>query len=410
MANAPISDKVLNETLKVFNQCGGNQTHAATKMGISRSALQNRLRHLNAREGVIPSPLQAGESPTDQVLRQRIRALESQLAMGTKEDLTAKYIKTQIIKLSEAEAQIPDWVISPKGSGNSPGVPTLLCSDWHWGEVVRPEQINHVNEYNLSIAQDRARRVIEKTIDLLENHVVNPDYPGIVLCLGGDMISGDIHEELVATNEIPVIPSVIDLWGTLAWCIDQLRQNFGKVFVVAVTGNHGRNTKKIQHKDRNGTSFDWLIYQFLNKRFENDQNVTFHIPDGSDALFSIFGHRYLLTHGDKLGGGGDGIIGMFGPVIRGDHRRRGRNGQIDLEYDTMICGHYHQLVQTRRVIVNGSLVGYNEYAYDNAFPFEQPQQALWITHPEQGITISMPVHLGEKKVSQRSNEWVSWVK
>jgi hypothetical protein len=46
--------------------------------------------------------------------------------------------------------------------------------------------------------------------------------------------------------------------------------------------------------------------------------------------------------------------------------------------------------------VNGSLKGYDEYAYTNNFPFEPPTQALWLTHPEFGITISMPVFVDHK--------------
>ena len=52
-----------------------------------------------------------------------------------------------------------------------------------------------------SSARQRAKRLVENTIDLLMNHMVNPKYPGVVINLGGDMVSGDIHEELSATNE-----------------------------------------------------------------------------------------------------------------------------------------------------------------------------------------------------------------
>ena len=62
------------------------------------------------------------------------------------------------------------------------------------------------------------------------------------------------------------------------------------------------------------------------------------------------------------------MIGALGPIIRGDHRKRSRNAQIDMEYDTMLCGHWHQLIQIERLIVNGSLKGYDEYAYSNNSP------------------------------------------
>ena len=81
--------------------------------------------------------------------------------------------------------------------------------------------------------------------------------------------------------------------------------------------------------------------------------------------------------------------------------------QIDMEYDTMILGHWHQLIQLERLIVNGSLKGYDEYAYANNFGFEPPRQALWITHPEHGLTFSMPVYV-ERKQKQLNKEWITW--
>lgn len=340
------------------------------------------------------------------ILQDQIRSLRAQIAGAAREALDTEYVKRVIIKLVEAKSEPPQWLLQPGNSKPMPGVPTLFASDWHWGEVVDPKQVGGVNSFNLEIAQRRARALIENAIALLEGHVVNPAYPGIVFALGGDMISGDIHEELRSTNEVPIMPVVIDLFGTLIWCISKLADHFGHVFVPCVTGNHGRNTQKIQIKDRNFTSFDWLVYTLLAKHFEADSRITFEIPDGPDCLYKVYGHRYLLTHGDQFRGG-DGMIGALGPIIRGDHRKRSRNGQIGMSYDTMLLGHWHQLLQLQRLIVNGSLKGYCEYANANNFGYEPPRQALWLTHPEHGITLSMPVNV-ERGVNVREvRSWVS---
>ena len=317
------------------------------------------------------------------ILRDQVRTLRAQIAAGRRESLTDEYVRSNVI-----------------------GVPTLFCSDWHWGEVVDPRQINGVNEFNIEIAHRRARRTVETAITLLTDHMVDPKYPGIVFALGGDMMSGDIHEELSNTNELPVMPALVDLFGVLTWCIERLADRFGRVFVPCVTGNHGRNTHKPRAKQRNFSNFDWLLYTFLAKRFENDARVQFLIPDGTDAHWRIYDVRYCLTHGDQFRGG-DGMIGALGPIIRGDHKKRSRNGQVDLGYDVLLLGHWHQLIQLQRLIVNGSLKGYDEYAASGNFGFERPQQALWITHPEHGITFSMPVHCDDAPaVKQR--EWLSW--
>lgn len=56
-----------------------------------------------------------------------------------------------------------------------------FASDWHWAENVDPKQIGGVNEYNLEIAQQRARAMIETAIDLCFNHLKTPKYPALSL-------------------------------------------------------------------------------------------------------------------------------------------------------------------------------------------------------------------------------------
>jgi len=317
--------------------------------------------------------------------------------------LDHKKVREVILGLSEAKPDIPTWTINPPKAQHSPGVPTLMASDWHWGEVVDPEQINGVNKFNLQIAHRRAKALISRTVDLLKNHMVNPTYPGIVFALGGDMVSGDIHDELRESNELATIPTVLDLLEVLCACVHSLADAFGNVHIPCVTGNHGRNTLKIRAKGRVHTSYDWLLYCLLEREFKADKRVSFQVSSGPDCSYSVFGHRYLLTHGDQFRGG-DGLIGMLGPVIRGDHKKRSRNGQIGLEYDTMLVGHWHQYCHLGRVIVNGSLIGYNEYANQGNFGFEMPKQALFMTHPKHVITFAMPVVLEDSPVKGR--KWI----
>lgn len=376
---------------------------------------------IKLKEGQIEKPAQTVKTLADAVtsgdvqllrekeLEQEIRRLKAQnksLADEVLDDAKAREIIHQV---AHNKPSIPAWLEGHHAKpGSLPGVPILFGSDWHWGEVVNPDEIGGVNKYNLEIARKRANNLIEGAINLLTNHMVNPEYPGIVFALGGDMVSGNIHEELSETNEMPIMPVVLDLIDHLTQGIKRLKSVFGKVFLPCVTGNHGRGHKKPRAKQSNFSSFDWLIYQALDRAFAEDPDVVFYIPDGPDALVSIFGHRYLFTHGNQFRGG-DGLIGPLGPVTRGDHKKRGRNAQVGQEYDTLVIGHFHQLLQTQRIIMNGSLIGYNEYAYANNFGYERARQAMWVTHPDHGITFSMPVNVDEKlhNTNGLEDKWVS---
>lgn len=403
MATPALQTRELQAALDLVAE-HGSIVAAAKAQNIPRATLQSRVNR--ARDVGLQPGGTVNCVPAEVGLRDRIRTLEATLAAYHRETLDDRYVKEKIIGLAEQKPRIPAWLLSSSPAEGVTGVPTLLLSDLHWGEVVDPSQIGGVNEYSLAIASARLRRTVETAVDLLKNHIASPTYPGVVLALGGDMVTGDIHEELSATNEAEIMPVVLDLWGALAWAIEVMADEFGRVFVPCVGGNHARTTQKIRAKGRNFTSFDWLVYQFLAKRFEGDERVTMFVPSGPDALYTVYGHKYLLTHGDQFRGG-DGMIGALGPIIRGDHKKRSRNGQIGMEYDTLVIGHWHQLIQMKRLIVNGSLIGYNEYAYAGNFGFEPPQQALWITHPKHGITFSMPVQAepGQLDVTQ---EWVSW--
>lgn len=342
----------------------------------------------------------------DMGLTERLRLMELECKRLKSIALTHSVIRDEIVKVKKAKPELPTWLVGKiKPSTKSPGVPTLFASDWHWGEVVDPTQIGGMNSFDLTIAHARSKAMIRNTINLLRNHMAVPNFPGIVFALGGDMFSGDIHEELSMTNAQPIMPTFLDLYGVMIWCIKALADEFKKVFIPCVTGNHSRTTRKPWAKERTKLSFDWLLYCMLEKHFEDDARVSFYIPDGPDALYQIYNHKYLLTHGDQFRGG-DGMIGALGPIIRGDHKKRSRNSQVGQEYDTLLLGHWHQLIQMQRLIVNGSLKGYDEYANAGNFGFEIPRQALWITHPSNGITFQMPVNV-ELVGSVGGVEWVS---
>lgn len=335
-------------------------------------------------------------------LKQELKDARSQAHTA---EAMREYVGTA--KLAVNELQLPTWVFQPK-SAKAPGVPKIMLSDLHWGEQVRSEQIGGVNSYNLAIARRRLQTVIETTIGLCKILDPSMSYPGLVMPLGGDMVSGNIHDELAASNELNTMPTVLDLYRQLVPAIRLMAETFGNVFLPCVSGNHDRDTKKIWSKDRNHTSFGWLLYQFLAAAFAEDKRVTFYIPDGSDALYRIYETRYLLTHGDQFRGG-DGIIGPLGPVTRGEQKKNTRNAAVGQDYDVMEFGHFHKRMLTARLRGNGSLKGYDEYAADNNFGYEPPSQNFWITHPDHGITFDAPVYCDiVKKV--RKTDWVSIAK
>jgi hypothetical protein len=365
-----------------------------------------RLRLDGTFEEVEPPPA----APTGEIerLRATVSRLRGELKQALRESADDSHVRQAIFSLAESPGEVPDWVIDTHPASGSAGIPMTIWSDWHWAEVVRPTEVSGLNEYNLVVAHDRVRRLVGRIVDLCFEHMVNPSYPGIVVCLGGDMISGEIHQELAESNELSTAPALMDLLGVLIWAIGVMAERFGRVFVPCVVGNHGRMTAKPRAKGRVHSSFEWILYQMLERHFLNDDRVRFMVPGEADAPFSVAGHRYLLTHGDSLGvKGGDSFIGLLGPIARGTIKLRVSEAQIGRDFDTLVMGHWHQALWLPGAVVNGTLKGYDEFArlFLRA-RYQPPTQLLWFVHPKHGSTFHIPVFVDESRVADAP--WVTW--
>ncbi len=331
-----------------------------------------------------------------------------------RENDTAEKIRETLYSLASHDPAPPPWTAGKGGTQGSRGVPMTIWSDFHYGEVVNPEEIGGVNKFNRQIAVQRYTRLVNTTVDLAFNHMGRSkiSYPGAVICLGGDMVGGDIHEELMATNDRTPHQSVNDLTDLLAAGIETMASKFGRIFLPCVVGNHGRSTHRPRMKGRAFTNYDWSIYCNLERYFRKEKNIRFYVSPEADAPFNVFNHRFLLTHGDSLGTkGGDGIIGALGPILRGTLKVGRSEAQMSRPFDTLIIGHWHQYITLPGLICNNALKGYDEYAhlYLRA-PYSRASQALWFLHPERGITAHWQIYLEGLRPASSTGDWVQWRK
>lgn len=325
--------------------------------------------------------------------RNNVSAREIQ-KLNEQVDKLTKTIESSEQILSQ-NLQPPTW-LAPAKPKKSSATLVVMLSDTHFDEVVVPEEVDFLNAYNRTIATMRLQKWTENVIKVSRHYLSGVTYDGVFLILGGDIFSGDIHEELHDTNASTMLDSLLYWSEQLTASISLLAEEFGKVHITSVVGNHGRTTRKPRMKLRVKTNYDWLVTKMIERYFEKDKRVTFQIPEGADSLVSIYGYGQLITHGDQASGGG-GIGGIWPPIMRLRARKAQRYLATESNFQTMWCGHWHQLVQTPSLIINGSLKGVDEYAFINNFSFEQPQQALAVITPERGITIQAPVFCADRK-------------
>ena len=297
-----------------------------------------------------------------------------------------------------ANLKPPTWM-RPTKPKSSAATLMLMLSDTHFDEVVKPEEVEGLNAYNREIAVMRLEAWAKNAINVARNYLAGVTYDGVVMMLGGDIFSGDIHEELAQTNEDSMLGSLMFWSNQIAASIHLLADEFGKVHIPVVVGNHGRMTRKPRMKLRAKTNFDWLLGKMLEQHFAKDKRVTFQIGEGTDALIEIYGYKHLLTHGDQVSGGG-GIGGIYPPIMRMRARKAQRYLTTNENFSTLWIGHWHQYLPSPHLVVNGSLKGYDEYAFINNFSFEQPQQALAVVTPKHNITFHAPIFAANRKREQ----------
>lgn len=293
---------------------------------------------------------------------------------------------------------VPKWIM--KGSIGRKGRAVIGClvSDIHDGEVIDADEIQGVNEFDPDICAARLDRYFYAAIVIGSRWAEDCKVEGALLALAGDMISGDIHEELRITNAMTSHDQVRHVVGLLDAGVNRLLEAYPKVHIVGVPGNHGRSTIKPTAKLYAALSYDMLVLSMLSERFCRDSRVTFQFGKSKDQITPVFGRSILTTHFDKIGTrGGMGFAGPMLPIIRGAKKIIEQQGSVDRRPGLIQGGHYHSTgnpyLGPIPILANGSVVGVSEYADDLRVAVEPPQQWLYLLHDKWWLRERQPVIL-----------------
>lgn len=328
------------------------------------------------------------EARVSRRLRQQIKAQQAEMA-----SLRAMLDFTRAI--DQVKVRPAAWK-KPRPGARGRGIVTTMLTDTHFDEVVDPAQIEYFNAYDRRIGELRLRRYADKVVELATQYISGIDYDGCVVLVGGDIFSGNIHEELRETNAGTLFEAVVHWLEPLLSTFKLLADAFGKVELDMVVGNHGRMTRKPRAKDRAQDNVEWLMYRIIERDLRGDDRFTVHVSDGADLRVQVYDTRYLLTHGDQFRGG-SGISGALSPLMLGQARKLRREHAAGTSFDWLVLGHWHQYWVGKRIIVGGCLKGMDEYAWQGNFEPEEATQAFWVTDPRYGVTLSAPVHVVDRK-------------
>lgn len=263
----------------------------------------------------------------------------------------------------------------------------MVASDWHVEEVVDPKTVNGLNEYNPEIAKKSAEAFFRRGLRLLEKEQQDSKIRELVLILGGDLISGYIHEELMESNAMSPLEATLFAKDLLTSGIDFLLNHaqIDRLIVPCVYGNHGRTTPRRRISTGAQNSYEWLLYKTLEQKYGGADRIEFHVADGAMLYLPVFDHWVRIHHGDDVRYQG-GVGGLSIPLRKAvDSWDRGR------EADLTVIGHWHQFVDYGFALINGSLIGFNAYAISCKARFEPPRQAFFLINKERGKSIVAPI-------------------
>jgi hypothetical protein len=258
----------------------------------------------------------------------------------------------------------------------------VLASDWHVEEPVEPQSVAFRNEYNLEIADRRITRFFEGIIWNIEHHRASRRLAinDLVLWLGGDLMTGYIHPELLEANALSPTE-------TIRWLLPRIRNGLATVLsrldlahleVPCSFGNHGRTTDKIRISTGYANSFEWLMYHELAAEFRQEKRIHFEITNSPHQYVSVYDLLLHFHHGDdvKYQGGVGGLgIPLLKAVPMWDLVKRA---------DIHNIGHHHSFLDFGRALVNGSLIGYSAYSQRIRAAYEVPQQAMYYVDSKRG--------------------------
>jgi hypothetical protein len=335
-----------------------------------------------------------------QKLSDKAIAAEARAKAAMRASITAETLRSNIFKLTEKPLEPPHWIgKKEKNPDKQKETMVLMLSDYHIGELVDLAQMGQRNSYDQKIAKDRLERLFQNVVKLGTEHWHGPSPDIIYILLMGDLISGDIHEELIRTNDLLSISSVQKASEYIIAGLNLLLEKFEcAIRVISVPGNHSRTQKKPEAKSFAVQSYDTLISWIIESWFKgkNEKRISFHAPPSGDALITVHGWNILVTHGDRIGSkGGMGMIGPAATIARGMQRIIMENASDGINIDYVLVGHFHTALELEQGFSNGCIIGPNEYSKSMRMRPAPATQWLLSVHPRYGVARRWKIHVGD---------------
>ena len=286
--------------------------------------------------------------------------------------------------------------INNDSMGQHPQTMVAVLTDTHVGERVALNQMAGLNAYDLDKFNRRLSGWAIQVLNLATYRRNICDVNELVVPLLGDIISGDIHEELSRSNIDNCMIQMLSAAHVISQALMYLAPHFESVRVPCVVGNHGRMTRKPPMKDKY-MDWDYMVYQWIAAFCARQPNITFQIPKSFAQIVEICNRKVLLFHGDSISGGGSSqSIHRMVSAMRGVTQFRQaientvvkHDGDLSDVFTDVMLGHFHRVntydIGTGSAWICGTTKGGDEFSLNRLQAVSAPKQVVTYWHPVYG--------------------------
>jgi hypothetical protein len=246
-----------------------------------------------------------------------------------------------------------------------------LFSDWHFGMEVS----NSTNIFNKQVFNKRVEKLVNKIIEHGKTNRIHTLHVGQL----GDLLAGMIHVSTRVQANEDVIEQTKYVSEVLAEVLSTLANEFPTIKYYNVIGNHGRTGNK--HDVGIKENFEYLIPWFLEARLKDFDNIEIITDQDGYITTKIFNEDIVLVHGnyDRV----DQCVTRLPQVL----------GYVP---SYIIGGHVHHNYEKEygrtTVVVNGSLIGADDYAMQGRYG-AKPSQKFMVFDETEGLQATYIIKL-----------------
>lgn len=321
--------------------------------------------------------------------KSKSRSLEKELAAANKSRVAVDVLCERVMELAPRSYKTsPVQRALSKDSHSTPQSAVLLFSDTHVGKLVRAQQTLGLGNYDFELFLRRLWRLEQSASSILQDHTTT-DVPEIVIPILGDMIDGALQHSVEAGQ----LNTLLAQFYSAGHAMAQFFRNMSRLAplrIYGTVGNHTRwgNQKKMP-SDNRASNLDMFLYLYIQALVRDIPDIKFNLDWQPFACFDVQGFPFFCGHGDNLRGG-DKILGIpnhsIGRNVSTINQLFSRAGKDTPAY--FCYGHLHRPIELPHskgeVLVNGSFVGIDGFALDQAFNSSYPLQKFFLMHPKFG--------------------------